>query len=185
MIAASRLGPPAARVRRWRRAGGGACRGLPVLGLRHGGQPAVEVEPVGGELALDRERGLQRQRQRAAGIVLAQRQLEVLGRDRRLRGVDGAVEGELAGEQRRQVGLRLAGHLDQRVGEAEKVVRRAEAMPDEPCVGAELAQLALEGELAAARLQREVDGMAVGALAPTDRSSFSGAPLIVAQPATE
>ena len=153
------------RRRRCRRGAGRRRRrrGLRRCGLCHRGQPAVEVEPVGRELALDRERRLQRQRQRTAGVVLAQRQLEIPDRDRRLRGVDGAVEGELAGEQRRQVGLRLAGHLDQGVGKADQVVRRAGGDAGEPRVGAELAQLAVEAELAA-RLQGEVDGMTVGGL---------------------
>ncbi len=133
------------------------------LGLRRAGdrgQPAIEIELGGRELALDGARGLQGQGQRAREAVLAQRQLEVLGRYGGLRDVDAAVEAEPAGEQRRQLGLGLAGDPDQGVDEGDQIVGRARGQADGARVRSKLAQGALEGELAAARLERDLGGVA-------------------------
>ena len=91
------------RSNRGRRRGGRRRPAAPPLvGKRDRRQPAVEIEPGGREPGLDGERGRQGERERARTAVLAQHQLEVLGRHRLRREIDGTVEPELAGQQRRQ-----------------------------------------------------------------------------------
>ena len=139
-------------------------RGRHTVGHCQRRQPAVEIEPAGAEAGVDRECGHEAQHKRARAAVLAQGQLEVAGRRGGRRELDGTVEAELAGQQRRQARRRLAGHPDQALGEGHQVVRSGRRPARQPRRRAELAQGSLEGELAAARFEGDVDGVTGGSL---------------------
>ncbi len=184
MIDASRLGPAGGAGAAVAPAGGGVAGACGRGGLRHRGQPAVEVEPVGGELASIASAGFKVSVSEPPALSWPSASLKSLIEIAVCEASTAPSKVNLPASSGGRSGCGWPVILISVSAKPIRLSDELEAMPVSRALGPSSLSLPSKPSLPPASRARST-AWPSAALAPTDRSSLSGAPLMVAEPAIE